>query len=142
MDQVMPVERILFPIDFSPFSQASFKSLPNQFNMNCTDCILLHTFRLVNTGQSSPLDYKRQKEEETLEFFRRFKEEHKSEHVNYQLINEVGFLSARILHNLNSRRISLLILSSDVQKKLMPPNDIGIEKLMEKVKCPTLLLTD
>lgn len=135
--------KILFPTDFSNQSNLALKFVIDLAQQHNSDLIILHTFRLTGEGLEDEvlLNAKRDLEQDAINKFKTIENLHlKNANIGYMFQSEVGFISDRIISNVKTHKIDLLILCRSIQDKIMERAEKDSTCLSKKMTCPIILV--
>ena len=135
--------KILYPTDFSNTSVRGLNYVLQLSELNNAELVLLHAYRLTGASATSEnlVAAKRMVENNAQLAFEKLDKEHlKDSPIKYSFISEVGFLSDRIVSNIKSYNIDLVILCSEMQNLIIEKSDHEYKHLVNALSCPLMLM--
>lgn len=112
--------KILLPTDFREESCSALKYAIERAKENNAYLYILHTFRLVDLAENMDvlLAKKIMETEAKAKFENLERELLKPAKIRYQFLNDVGFLSDRIVKNVKEHDIDMVLLSEHIDKRM------------------------
>ena len=130
------------------FSEDSIQNLPYAIELakkNRAELIILYSYRLINDSSkaiNNMVELKVKYETKAKKSFENLKISLLNEPlVSTSFLCEIGFLSDRIVANVVSNSIDLVVLTNKTEHSLINEMSSFKEKLMDKITCPMLILT-
>jgi nucleotide-binding universal stress UspA family protein len=145
MERPQPINKILFPTDFS---QSSIDAMQYAVRLSATlgaELIILHTFRLTDTHLEGKklFDSKKNLEISAINEFNVFDDKYlKHTGIRYLFLSEVGFMSDRIISNIKEHKIDLLMLGNEMQTKMKEKTEVDCKGIIQGLGCPVLLVPE
>ncbi len=143
MESPQLFNKILFPTDFSKQSNLALKFVVDLAQKHNSDLIILHTFRLTGGGAKDKtlVNAKRDLELDAISEFKMIDEKYlKQSPLQYVFYSEVGFISDRIISNVEEHQVDLVVLCSSIQEKIMERVEMDYASLIKDINCPVLMV--
>lgn len=136
-------KKILYPTDFSENSIDLMYCVLELSMVNRAELIILYTYRLNDTTGSpkSNLSIKKDMEKKAYDTFKNVDDRFLNlSDIKYKLLIEAGLMYDKIVSNVATHNIDLVVLSRDLQKQFesSDPSKIGV--LLPELPCPVLIL--
>jgi nucleotide-binding universal stress UspA family protein len=134
--------QILFPTDFSEASNHAMKYAIHLCRHSKANLLILYAYRLIDEnpleGIQVNISLKEKLEKQVAAKFSVLEKELlASAQIPYQLLSDVGFISDRIMVNMQLHQVDLLLLCQSMQHSLA---DSMQELLMQQEKCPVMFI--
>lgn len=139
MESQYSYQRILFPTDFSGTSNDALPPVVELVRACRADLIVLHSFRFIDSlmSLSTVKEAKKILEQNAVNQFRQAEEQYlKGKEISYFFHSEIGFLTDRILSNVQEQRIDLLVLSPSIKAMI----EEGFPDLLAAIDCQVIVL--
>jgi len=143
MKDITIFHKILFPTDFSEDSINNLTFALNLAKQNQAELIILYAYRLIKVDsdkQSEMLDLKTKFETEAKIKFNKLKETIlNSTQIKFSFSCDIGFLSDRIILNVNKNKIDLVVISKKMEHFIIEKKD-NSKEISNSLTCPVLIL--
>jgi len=133
---------ILFPTDFTEESLKALHYVVELASACHSELIILHTYRLIGNGgvQENMLESKRRMEENARLEFQKMDAYMKDSNLRYSFLSEIGFVSDRIVSNIKTYGVDLVVLCENMQKRIKERSEKGYKGILDKTSCPIMLV--
>ncbi|MDX1629050.1 MAG: universal stress protein [Fulvivirga sp.] len=135
--------RILFPTDFTSSSMDALHYVVELSGLNEAELYFLHTYRLIDSDLygNEIVKAKRLLEQQAMDRFKKWDDDFlKQTKLKYSFNTEVGFISDRIVSNIQQYDIDLLVLCKSIQDKMKEKSERGYNSLLKDLSCPVMLV--
>jgi len=145
MKDIIIFHKILFPTDFSKNSFQNIAFAINLAKQNKAELIILYAYRLIKVDsddQNEMVDLKTKFETEAKLKFNKWKESIlDSAQINFSFSCDIGFLSDRIISNVNKNKIDLVVISNKM-KPFIEEKVNNSSEISNNIACSVLILPE
>lgn len=140
----MPLfKKILYPTDLSKNSIELMTCVLELARTNKAELIILYTYLLKNHTESPKryLSFKQDMEKKVVDTFNKISQGiPKVSEINYSLVTEVGLVDDRIISQVETHKVDLVVLSRSLQKQLESKDNLTKGVILPELRCPILIL--
>lgn len=143
MKDITLFHKILFPIDFLSDDTKSIEYVINLASIFKAELIFLYTYRLITPteGVDNVINAKKQTEEEANNKFQQIKNDLLvNVGIDYSFLCEVGFANDRLMSNVKSENIDLIVLTHKMKERIKNETKSFESHIIDQIPCPLVLL--
>lgn len=145
MKDITLFHKILYPIDILSDNSQNIDYAVKLATKCKAELVFLYSYRLKtqSSGESDVISAKKRTEEESEKHFQQIKSQLlENAGIQYSFLCEVGFIIDRILYNIKTENVDLIVLSKGMKEKINNETKSFESHSIEQVSCPIMLMPD